>query len=205
MQYSFEPDTIQHSRQPKGGRDLATYEARLLFGREELRGLTVLDFGSGPEVKFARELEAAVGARVISLSPDYGTKSHAKRAAAAYGGWLVAGVGQALPLPDECMDRAFGLNVCEHLGQAAFGVCVKELARVLRPGGAARLGPVVDIPYEWDWLWATQAVDYGTMPVQVTRLEIPKEVLPPISVQDSWGHRFPESFYTLDVSKPAGA
>ena len=73
---SFESEfikgTIEHRRQPSGGRGIATYEKQLMFDRKDLEGKKILDLGAGPEVKFAKELgESGINAEVISLSPDF--------------------------------------------------------------------------------------------------------------------------------------
>lgn len=64
---------------PEGGRGLAEYEATLNFSLDELRNKTILNLGAGPKLKLYSELKD-IGARVISMSPDFSNPAHAIRA-----------------------------------------------------------------------------------------------------------------------------
>lgn len=144
---SFTPDTIQNPIMPKGGRDLATYERLFQFDHSELAGKNVLDLGAGPQAKFAKELDESDNPPniVVSFSPDFVNTDHAKEVQEAYDKNIVTGVGQALPFKDGSFDYIYALFVFNHLNSNdAWNLIVQEAARVLAPGGIARVGPLVD-------------------------------------------------------------
>src|SRR3989344_677268 len=118
----YSPGEIEHQVQPEGGRDLSLYEQHLLFNRQELEGKTVLDLGAGPEAKFAKQLKESF--------PE---------------GKFVAATGQALPFADESFDRIFAFHLVEHISQKMFLRCILEIARVLKKGGKATLGTMLDV------------------------------------------------------------
>jgi cyclopropane fatty-acyl-phospholipid synthase-like methyltransferase len=137
--------TIEHPKQPPGGRDLARYAEMFSIKPETLQGKRVLDLGSGPEAKLDRQLrEQGITDRVISLSPDYvvqGTRD--KLLATNQAAKPVAGLGQALPFQDESFDAVFSLHTFEHVSHDTFESMIKESARILRGGGEAHLGPII--------------------------------------------------------------
>jgi predicted SAM-dependent methyltransferase len=55
------------------------------------------------------------------------------------GGDLYLDVARPLPLPDGCMAYVFGEHVIEHLPEATGRRALREMFRVLRPGGVLRL------------------------------------------------------------------
>jgi len=146
-------DTIQHSRMPKGGRELETYERILGFNRKELENLRILDLGCGPELKFSEGLKAAgINADAVSLSPDFSAEEHAKRAKTVNpDSRLVAAIGQELPFKDNTFDRVMGLSVHDHLpSPEAFSKVVLEVIRVLKDKGIAYFGPFQMIAFNED-------------------------------------------------------
>ena len=205
---SFEKETIEHELQPKGGRELAAYEAQLQFDREDLKGKKVLDLGAGPELKFAKELkESGIDADVISLSPDFADEKYRKKAQRSFPeGKTITGVGQALPFQDESFDKIFAFHVDEHLSQGAFFGVVAEMARVLRGGGEAKLGPTLNIPGEWDSYQdilgnqelKKQLDRYG---VEVIKDDIPETILPKVRIKDSYGSASYETRYNIVLRK----
>lgn len=136
--------TIEHPKQPPGGRDLVRYAEVFSIKPESLRGKTVLDLGSGPEAKLERQLrEQGITDRVVSLSPDYAVEgTREKLLSANQEAASVAGVGQALPFRDQSFDAVFSLHTFEHITHAAFESMIKESARILKGGGEAHFGPV---------------------------------------------------------------
>ncbi|MBD0329645.1 MAG: 3-demethylubiquinone-9 3-O-methyltransferase [Thermoleophilia bacterium] len=99
----------------------------------DLAGLKMLDVGCGGGL-LAEEF-AERGARVTGVDPS--TPSlQAARAHAAERGLDIAyheGVGEALPFPDASFDAVYCCDVLEHVDEV--GRTVREIARVLRPGG----------------------------------------------------------------------
>lgn len=143
-------DTIQHPRMPKGGRTIETYERILGFNRKELENLKVLDLGCEPELKFSEELKkSGIHADVISLSPDFSDKKHARWAKAMNpDAKLVAAIGQELPFKDDSFDRVMGVSIHDHLpNPEAFSKVVLEIIRILKDGGIAYFGPFQMMPF----------------------------------------------------------
>ena len=155
-------DTTQAMRKP-GGRDLEDYKECLGFDEKDLEGKNVLDLGSGPVEKFSRELkQKGIKANVVSLNPDYVLSKYRNmiRNQADWQKKSVAGAGQALPFTDETFDFVVGLESITFYEDAlhekeAAREWAKEVARVLRPGGEARVGEILGLKGEakkkaWD-------------------------------------------------------
>ena len=104
----------------------------------DVAGRAVLDLGCG-DGKLAVRL-AALGAGVVGLDPDPAMlRAAASRAAAAgVGVEFAAGRAQTLPFPDRRFDVVVAVTVLCFVpdAEAAF----REIARVLRPGGAVVIG-----------------------------------------------------------------
>lgn len=96
-------------------------------------GLEILDVGCGGGL-LAEEF-AALGARVTGIDPSVDSLA-AARAHARQSGLAIhyqPGVGEQLPLPDASFDAVYCCDVLEHVDDV--GRTVREIARVLRPGG----------------------------------------------------------------------
>ena len=143
-------DTTQAMRKP-GGRDLTDYKEFLGFNEKELEGKTVLDLGSGSQEKLTRDLrEAGIKANVVSLNPDYTIPKYRKiiNRQEDCQKKSIASVAQALPFKDSSFDLILGLESItmyedaleKPLNAEAWS---KEIARVLKPGGEARLGEIL--------------------------------------------------------------
>lgn len=176
--------------QPKGGRGLAKYEDLLQFKRRDLRGKRVLDLGAGPEGKFARELaESGINATVVSLSPDLIYPEYRLKVAKP----ALAALGQTLPFADETFDRIFSLNVIPHLlSKDSYLVFIREVARILKKNGIARIGIASpDFVRSEDGLISQDIVDFyyvfidqddttsrylKDQKVSVSKREIPREL-----------------------------
>jgi ubiquinone/menaquinone biosynthesis C-methylase UbiE len=128
----------------------AAYFRSLLAGRAEhaqwmdqelayanARGLDVLDVGCGQGIDVARY--AAAGAHVtgIDLTPRHVELASAHLAALGLGATIVRGDAEALPFSDASFDRVSSNGVLHHT--PGFDVALRELHRVLRPGGEARI------------------------------------------------------------------
>ncbi len=148
-------DTTDAMRAP-GGRGLEEYEGILGFNRKDLDGKTVLDLGSGQLERLSKELkQQGINANVVSLNPDYALKKY-RQIIKRQEDWQrksVAGVGQALPFNDESFNYIVGLESVTLYEDAlhepvAAKAWAKEVARVLKPGGIARLGDILGLKGE---------------------------------------------------------
>jgi ubiquinone/menaquinone biosynthesis C-methylase UbiE len=97
-------------------------------------GLQVLDFGCGHAM--ASVVLARRGAVVTALDLSSGYLAEARRRARVNGVKVafVQGDGERLPFADSSFDRVWGNAVLHHLD---LGPALRELRRVLRPGGLA--------------------------------------------------------------------
>ncbi len=143
-------DTTQAMRKG-GGRDLADYKEFLDFNEKELDGKTVLDLGSGSLEKLTRNLrEKGIEADVVSLNPDYTIPKY-RRIINNQEDWQrksVAGLAQSLPFEKESFDFILGVESVTMYEDAfkkplSAEAWSKEIARVLKPGGEARLGEIL--------------------------------------------------------------
>ncbi len=209
---AFHADTIVHRQQPEDGRDLATYEAQLLIDRgQELIGKRVLDLGAGPEAKLAHQLRTShTTDEVVSLSPDYTIDHYHRRARRRQPeSPLVAGVGQALPFADESFDTVLAFHMYEHLPRATSLDTAYEIARVLKPDGTGRIGPIFNTPGEWAYyreLLNRQKMlqDQGKTPaITFEQQWIPESTLPRIRMKDSFGGGEYMHGYVIRIRKPS--
>jgi SAM-dependent methyltransferase len=141
---------MDHARMNNGGRDLVEYEKQLMFNRNELKKKSVLDLGSGPEVKLAKELfDAGITTEVVSVSPDFSNEQYYNRAKKAFPeAKIIAAFGENLPFNNNSFDVEFAFHVYEHINIEQFFKIVGEMARTLKPGGKAIFGPMVN-EFEW--------------------------------------------------------
>lgn len=194
---------------PKGGRSFEMYEKHLMFNRKDLEGKDVLDLGAGSEVKFAKGLEdSGIHARVVSLSPDFAEQKYAMQArTSAPENELVAGIGQALPFQNESYDRVFAFHVDEHIGgPQAFFTCIEEMVRVLRPGGEARFGPLLDVPNEWrgyeELLGQKELMEkLKSQNIEIIKELVPESIVPRQKVKDRYANAYYEQEYLLVIRK----
>jgi ubiquinone/menaquinone biosynthesis C-methylase UbiE len=98
-------------------------------------GETAVDVGSGTgeDVVALNEL----GARAIGVEPSRGLRAEAVRRAAGAEVEAVDGPAEERPFEDESVDVLRSERVLQHVGDPA--AVVKEMARVLRPGGRIAL------------------------------------------------------------------
>lgn len=73
-----------------------------------------------------------------------------------------------MPFPSESFDRAFCLDVVEHLNEKELSQCLKETFRILRPGGKLVITTSPNI-------WAT---DYGYRISLIPRMLMERRILP---------------------------
>lgn len=96
-----------------------------------LHGLRVLDLGCG-KGRFAAALEAD-GAEVLGLDRS------AAMLASARGLDRVRASARHLPFPPASFDGVVAVEVFEHLPARAIGAVIREVRRVLRPGGVVAI------------------------------------------------------------------
>jgi SAM-dependent methyltransferase len=95
----------------------------------EVRGLDVLDAGCG-EGRFCRML-AERGARTVGIDPTKSLIGEARRRQP--GGIFHEAVAEALPLPDASVDLV--VSYVSLVDISDYRTAIREMARVLRPGG----------------------------------------------------------------------
>jgi ArsR family transcriptional regulator len=111
-------------------------------------GLEVADVGTGTGI-LAQEL-ARLGARVLAIdhSPRMLEAARAKLDASGVEGVVLrAGEAHALPIDDQSVDAAFTHMVLHYLPSPA--EAIRELARVVRPGGSVVVVDFVRHEHEW--------------------------------------------------------
>jgi SAM-dependent methyltransferase len=130
-------------------------------------GTGLLDLGCGAG---RHAFEAARrGARVVALDTDKGELQHVRDVAAAMdeageipaGGSIqtVSGDATAMPFPDAAFDVVVAAEVMEHI--PADQAAMREVARVLRPGGVAAVTVPAWMPERVCWLLSD---DYHNVP-----------------------------------------
>jgi ubiquinone/menaquinone biosynthesis C-methylase UbiE len=98
-------------------------------------GDRVVDVGCGTGY-LTRIMARLVGpdGQVTGVDPSASVIEHARRRAAANCSYLV-GEGQSMDLPDACADVVVSSLAVHHMPAAARGTAIREMFRVLRPGG----------------------------------------------------------------------
>jgi SAM-dependent methyltransferase len=69
--------------------------------------------------------------------------------------------GRALPFEDESFDHAYSISVLEHIPGDGDAAALRELARVVRPGGRIVVTLPYDETYSEDWRQSAVYVDHG--------------------------------------------
>ena len=99
-----------------------------------LAGQDIIELGCGAAQLARSLLMRHPDSRVTGLEVD--EWQHAKNLAAPQAGLrFMAGVAQAIPLPDASFDLALMLKSLHHVPMASMPQALSEVARVLRPGG----------------------------------------------------------------------
>lgn len=142
--YIYE-DSITESASDGG---LDSYERELGFNRNNLEGKRVLDLGAGQTDRLARDLkEAGINAEVVSVSPDFRRGVNRDILTRRYPEWKrkgVAAIAQQLPFKDDSFDvilAAYSVINFASNDSDSVQTWISEIARVLKLGGEARLGP----------------------------------------------------------------
>jgi ubiquinone/menaquinone biosynthesis C-methylase UbiE len=120
-------------------------EARDAYGmwfHEELdyvgtRGLDVLDVGCGQGIDLARYAQAGANATGVDLTPRHVELARRHMDALGLEARIVLGDAERLPFDDASFHRASSNGVLHHTPDMP--AALRELLRVLRPGGEARI------------------------------------------------------------------
>lgn len=104
-------------------------------------GMRVLDVGCGTGTLLVRLRAARPDLEVVGIDPDPGALVRARRKVARAGVTvqLDQGFGDALPYPDASFDRVFSSYMLHHLEPDQKRGLLREIHRVLRPGGSLHL------------------------------------------------------------------
>lgn len=117
-------------------------EREALMARAELRsGHRVLDLGCGTGTMVAELGRGQQGIDVVGIDPDPLALLRAHRKAALIGAvvTLDRGFADALPYPDASFDRVLSSFMFHHLEPEQRAPALREVARVLKPGGRLHL------------------------------------------------------------------
>lgn len=98
-----------------------------------LEGARIADVGCGDGALV--RVMARGGAWVLGIDPGAGQLARARAAEPARDECYVCALGEALPLPDGCLDALVYFNALHHVPVDRQGTALSEAARVLRPGG----------------------------------------------------------------------
>ena len=184
-------------------RNYFRYKRELGFHEEALQGKLILDLGSGPNEPIANSKRLKeLGGNVVSLSPDYKLPEY-RDGAVRHPTWnniSVAGIGQELPFADNTFDRVWALTSVTFYGDPqdvpdAEKYWGPEVCRVLKPGGEARLAPVLLTDEISSKLYKNLVESLRKLGVMARIEKIPNEDLPK-EVQE------PDTVYRLIINKP---
>lgn len=159
-----EPGTADYAEQLIAARQAYAPWMADALGYGGTADLSVLDVGCGQGIDLIRYARA--GARVvgIDLTPRHVTLARAHLEALDLHGEVIEGDAETLPFPDDSFDRVSSNGVLHHTPD--MGKALREIRRVLRPTGEARL-----IVYNRDsfYYWLTQVGGYGVARARLVR------------------------------------
>ena len=200
----YRKESMSDSVMPEGGRNLKDYEEQLMFNREELRDKSVLDLGAGPELKLAKELkETGITSDTTSLSPSFGEEKYANQIQGLKSkDKAIAGLGQKLCFKDESFDNIFALHINEHISTDLFLEIVLEMARTLKIGGKAIIGPM-DNEYRFERCNDSEKFKkkLDKWGVEVEKVMIPEEVIKPFYRDNGYGCKELVTTYNIILRK----
>jgi SAM-dependent methyltransferase len=191
-----EPGTLRHIQSLiERSERYAPWSAEVL-GLNDAGDQDVLDVGCGQGVELVKF--ASRGARVtgVDLVPAHVEQARGSLEALSLNGEVLTGDAERLPFPDQSFDRVISFNALQFTPD--MGAAVREIQRVLRPGGEARV--VVyhrDSVYYWLGFFLRRGIAgrelfrYGSMSEVVSR-NLPwtsPDALPVVHVQSRRGLR----------------
>lgn len=157
----------------RGRRDLREAVVRLAIPLEDSRlielpaTLSRLDVSPGDRVldlaspKLLSVALARSGARVVSIDELAEEIELWRRLAGPADADFRVGDGRALPFGAGTFDHACSVSVLEHIAQPGDEEALRELARVVRPGGRIVLTLPYDTRYREDWRERPAYLDHG--------------------------------------------
>jgi 2-polyprenyl-3-methyl-5-hydroxy-6-metoxy-1,4-benzoquinol methylase len=127
-------------------------------------GLNVLDVGCGQGIDLARFALAGATVTGIDLTPRHVELARQHIDAMGLTGTVVEGDAEDLPFESESFDRVTSNGVLHHTPD--FNAALREIRRVLRPGGETRL-----ILYHRDsiYYWIMQVLGHGIVQGRLLR------------------------------------
>ena len=124
-------------------------------------GATVLDIGCGTGEVALRAARAVPDALVTGVDPDEAGVQLARRKAAAQGlhARFERGYAQELPAADGSVDRVLSSLMFHHLPEDAKAPTLREIRRVLAPGGSLHMMDIDGDRPDWSgWLKPARSV-----------------------------------------------
>jgi SAM-dependent methyltransferase len=107
------------------------------IGLPGARGKRLLDVGCGPGVQLARFARAGASVTGLDLVPVHVEQARAHLASIEAAGEVLVGDAEMLPFPDRSFDLAVSANALQFTPDIR--AAVREMGRVVRPGGEVRL------------------------------------------------------------------
>ncbi len=136
----------------EGGKSMEQYLDMLNLKKDDLVGKRIMDLGSGPEERFANEIEAAgIESDVVCVNPDYEHESFKTEVSdKSPNRERVAAIAQDLPFEDESFDLIVALESVSRYAAPRDSIdeafsWATELFRVLKEEGEARLWPILEL------------------------------------------------------------
>src|SRR4051794_32891808 len=108
-----------------------------VLGYSATAGLRVLDVGCGQGIDVARYAQGGARATGVDLTPRHVELAKQHLAAMGLEADVREGDAEALSFPDDTFDRASSNGVLHHTPD--IGAALREVCRVLVPGGEARI------------------------------------------------------------------
>jgi ubiquinone/menaquinone biosynthesis C-methylase UbiE len=108
-----------------------------VLGHRDSAGVHILDVGCGQGIDLMQAAKAGANITGIDLTPRHVELARAHLAALGLRGRVIEADAEQLPFPDGSFDRVISNGVLHHTPDIA--VALREIRRVLRPGGEARL------------------------------------------------------------------
>jgi ubiquinone/menaquinone biosynthesis C-methylase UbiE len=122
----------------------AEHLTRYLAALDACRGKVVLDIASGSGYGSFELAKAAKQVTGVDISED--AVAYAKQTYPAANLEFLVGSGTAIPLPDDAVDVVVTFETIEHIED--YRLFLKEIRRVLRPGGLAIVSTPNELEYE---------------------------------------------------------